>query len=174
MARQKAKQAKRNPRQQKKSTSSSRLPRERVQRQQREAAETATRYVPPVFQSPSPAQQRDRDHPFAVAARIIASRPVAAQEDHHTGDAISRPIMPGTDDIDIGYGDERTAIMQDFARRLAGAKTASERRAIKDQRKSALASAREKARRLKEGRRAAFAAARQSITPRQKSPKPLR
>jgi hypothetical protein len=84
-----------------------------------------------------------------------------------------RPISQGSADIDIAMAAECSAIMQDFARRLAGAKTGSERRAIKDQRKSALAAAREKAKRLKEGRRAAFSAALQN-TRRKPPPKPRR
>lgn len=76
--------------------------------------------------------------------------------------------MLETDDIDQACAAERSAIMQDFARRLAGARTPSERKAIKTARKSALAAAQEKAKLLKAARKGAVAAARQSRAPRRK------
>ena len=64
------------------------------------------------------------------------------------------------DDIDRAYGDDCAAIMKDFAQRMAGARSAGERRAIKTARKSALAAAKEKAKQGKAARQAANAAAR--------------
>lgn len=72
-----------------------------------------------------------------------------------------RPIWDGTADIEIAAAAECSAIMQDFGRRMAGAKTAGERRAIKDQRKSALAAAQQKAKLLRTARQAANRAAAQ-------------
>ena len=75
------------------------------------------------------------------------------------------------DDIDRACSDECSAIMQDFARRLGGARSAGERRAIKTARKSALAAARDKAKRAKAARKGANAAARQSAPRRQQRPR---
>jgi Cdc6-like AAA superfamily ATPase len=84
-------------------------------------------------------------------------------------EAAQAPPAPAlaSDDIDRAYADECSAIMLDFARRLAGARTGSERRAIKIARKSALAAAKEKRKLLKAARRAANIAARQNTPRRQ-------
>jgi hypothetical protein len=78
------------------------------------------------------------------------------------------------DDIDQACTAEVGAIMQDFGRRLAGARNPGERRAIKTARKSALAAARQKAKLLKAGRKSANVVARQSAPRRQQTHKPRR
>jgi hypothetical protein len=98
-----------------------------------------------------------------------------------------RPIMPARPaiietvpdeqraaDIQIAVDDEVSAIQQDFARRLAGARNGSERRAIKNQRKSAIAQARQKAKLWRAARVASQRAARQNMPRKQHRHKPRR
>jgi hypothetical protein len=114
---------------------------------------------------------------FSPAARALC-RPARAEAQHQQAEDVAisagAPMLE-MDDIDRACSDECSAIMQDFARRLGGARSPGERRAIKTARKSALAAARQKAKLLKAGRKAANVIARQS-TPRrrQRTHKPRR
>jgi hypothetical protein len=76
------------------------------------------------------------------------------------------PPPLSTDDIDRAYDDDCTAIMQEFAQRMATARSGSEKRAIKTARKSAMTAAKDKAKRAKAARQAANAAIRQAHAPR--------
>jgi hypothetical protein len=108
---------------------------------------------------------------FRPAAKAVC-RPAPAIIENIAAEAEAPPPLP-TDDIDRAYADERSAIMLDFTRRLAGAKTPGERRAIKTARKSALAAARQKKKLAKAARKAANAAARQGQPRRnQQRPRP--
>ena len=98
-----------------------------------------------------------------VAAARATSRPIAPSRPVMTLPDQQRPIGEGTADIQISMAAECSAIMQDFARRLAGAQTPGERRAIKDQRKSALAAAQQKAQLLRAARHTANRAAGQNV-----------
>jgi hypothetical protein len=75
------------------------------------------------------------------------------------------------DDIDSAYGDDCAAIMQEFAHRMAGARSGSEKRAIKNARKSAMAVAKDKAKRAKAARQAANTQ-QQGRSPTQPRPRP--
>ena len=96
---------------------------------------------------------------FRPAAKAVC-RPMPAIIENTATEAAAPPPLP-TDDIDRAYSDERTAIMLDFAKRLAGAKTPGERRAIKTARKSALAAAKQKKKLAKAARKSANTATRQ-------------
>jgi hypothetical protein len=132
----------------------------------RSAATSATRHHRPAPGRPV----------FPPAAGALC-RPVRAEVRPQAEDvAISaRAPLLAMDDIDRACTAEIGAITQDFGRRLAGARSPSERRAIKIARKSAIAAARQKAKLLKAGRRGANAAARQRAPRRQhRPPKPRR
>jgi hypothetical protein len=80
---------------------------------------------------------------------------------------LAEPAPPlSMDDINHGYHEECSSIMREFARRLAGARNAGERRAIKTARKSALAAAKEKANQAKAARQAANAMRAAPLRPR--------
>lgn len=107
---------------------------------------------------------------FPPAARVVC-RPeppiVAAASPEAAAEA---PLPESMDDIERAYAEECGAIMRDFARQLAVAKTPGERRAIKTARKSAMAAAKEKAKRMKDARKAANMATRQSAPRRPRPP----
>ncbi len=119
-------------------------------------------------------KQREADDVRPVVVRSITHRPPLnepplAQE---PATAKLQPLSLETDDIDQACAAEQSAIMQDFALRLACARTPSERKAIKTARKSALAAAQIKAKLLKAARKAAVMAARQSRAPRRNRRRP--
>jgi hypothetical protein len=107
---------------------------------------------------------------FPAAARIVC-RPAMPVIENVAALAEAPPPLP-MDDIDRAYGDDCAAIMQEFASRMAGARSGSEKRAIKNARKSALAAAKEKAKRAKAARQAANAQQRQGRAPPQSRPRP--
>ena len=98
---------------------------------------------------------------FQPAARIICqpSPPIIENE---AAIAEAPPPLP-MDDIDKAYGEDCAAIMQEFAHRMAGARSGGDKRAIRSARKSALAAAKDKAKRAKTARQAANAAQRQTV-----------
>jgi hypothetical protein len=110
--------------------------------------------------------------PYRQVAQTLCRRVALAEQPSAEDAAIqSRAPMLEMDDIDRACADECSAIMQDFARRLAGARSPGERRAIKTARKSALAAARQKAKLAKAARKGANKAARQSAPRRQPKPR---
>jgi hypothetical protein len=112
--------------------------------------------------------------PYRHVAKTLCRR-IARQFSAEDATIQSRAPMLELDDIDRACADECSAIMQDFARRLASARSPGERRAIKTARKSALAAARDKAKRAKAARKGANTAAHQNAPRRQPKPhKPRR
>jgi hypothetical protein len=107
---------------------------------------------------------------FPPAARIVCqSAPPIIENVAALAEA--PPPLP-MDDIDRAYGDDCAAIMQEFAHRMATARSGGEKRAIKTARKSALAAAKDKAKQAKAARQAANAQQRQGRAPPQSRPRP--
>ena len=112
---------------------------------------------------------------FPAAARIVCLPAKAGTAppilENVAAVAEAPPPLP-MDDIDRAYGDDCAAIIQEFASRMAGARSGGEKRAIKNARKSALAAAKEKAKRAKAARQAANAQQRQGRAPHRPEPRP--
>jgi hypothetical protein len=107
---------------------------------------------------------------FPPAARIVC-QPAPPIIENVAALAEAPPPLP-MDDIDRAYGDDCAAIMQEFAHRMATARSGGEKRAIKTARKSALAAAKNKAKQAKAARQAANAQQRQGRAPPQSRPRP--
>jgi len=101
---------------------------------------------------------------FPATAQIVCQPAPPIIIENVAALAEAPPPVP-MDDIDRAYGDDCTAIMTEFAHRMAGARSPGEKRAIKTARKSALAAAKEKAKRAKAARQAANTAMRQGRAP---------
>jgi hypothetical protein len=159
-----------------KTTKTRRLPPMRAPQPRKQWRDAATDTARLLHMPALPPAPKEPPRPIE-AARIITGRPVRVVVQPQAEDAaidIRAPLL-AADDIDRACTAEVGAIMQDFGRRLAGARSPSERRAIKTARKSAIAAARQKAKLLKAGRRGANAAARQRAPRRQhRAPKPRR
>jgi hypothetical protein len=136
----------------------------RAERQRSDYRELAA--VTPHRQSVAPARAPPAPARFPPAAKIVcrsAPAPAKAGVIENTAPEAEAPPPLAMDDIERAYGDDVSAIMREYANRMAGARSGGEKRSIKTARKSALAAAKDKATRAKAARKAANAAMRQSV-----------